>query len=85
MADIPANGRKVVFDMRVTLGNVFTIICGCFVAAGLIYKAGTLEATVNARFDSLRTDVAQIKCDLAAANIGTSIGPCAFREVNRGH
>lgn len=74
MADIPANGRRVVFDMRITLGNLLTIASGCFVAAGLIYKAGTFQGSI----ESLRSDVAQIKCDLASAGIGSTTAPCTF-------
>lgn len=78
MAEIPVD-KRITFSGVVTLGNILTIVGGMFIAATLMYRLGEFTQSIN----SLRSDVAQIKCDLAAANIGTATTPCTFRGGER--
>lgn len=72
MADIPEVRGRIYYDGRVTLGNLLTILGGVVFAAGIVYRAGQLAASVEA----LRQDVIQIKCDIASHGWGATPYPC---------
>src|SRR5579885_739790 len=69
-------GWAIAFEMRITLGNLLTIIGGLCVAGVMLVQVTQYATELNGKIDRLELRAANIECSLAVAGIAPTTIPC---------
>jgi hypothetical protein len=75
MVDIPS---RVVFERKITTGNILTIVGGVFVAASILVAITLAYGRITSKVDDLTASVARLECALVSAGLFVTATQCSL-------